>query len=97
MSAVTKYIHKRLNGVEFEALRRKARVQIRDFMFLSGRHSRIVGEFRGDDPKKANQPTMADVMILEMIKRHPESYDQMMEIANEYSLGPTLTREAGGK
>lgn len=86
-----RYHHKKLNGAEFERLRRSSKVSIRDFMFMSGRHSRTVASFRGDI-EGAESPVMSDVMLLELVKRHPETYDMMMDIANEYSLGPTFVK-----
>lgn len=93
-----KYQHRRLGPVEFRKLRLRAGVSIRDFMFLSGRHRLDVASYEGEKIAKARTvvPSIADVMILEMIARRPDLQDFMIGIANEYSLGPPLPVGDGG-
>ncbi len=92
--SVSKYRFKSVGPEDFKQLRRASGVSIRDFMFMTGRHSNTVAMFHGEGTLKGTTlqaPTMGDVMILEIIKRYPEMHDAMIAIANDYSTGPSLT------
>lgn len=87
---VMKYDHRRLEPNEFLKLRLDAGVSPRDFLFMTGRHSKDLGRYEGlvDSDPRRGPPMMSEVLILELIKRHPEMHDIMIGICNEYSLGP---------
>ncbi len=99
-NGVAKYRHRKLAAAEFRDLRRRASVSIRDFMFMTGRHRLDVACYEGDRAQqvRAVQPTMGDVLLLELIARFPKLHPAIIGICNEYSEGPQLapTQEKEG-
>lgn len=96
---VKKYDHRRLDPAEFRKLRRDAGVSPRDFMYFTGRHSAQLAIYEGEleaDPKRAAAPIMAEVLLLEIIKRYPDMHDIATGICNEYSLGARPEPERKG-
>lgn len=89
----SKYHHRRLSQSEFNALRREANMSLNDFLYLTGRHGKVVSAFMrsdADDPdSNAHRwiPTMADALILELAARYPPTLELMRQIADEYSIG----------
>lgn len=92
-SNVARYQFRRLSPAEFMALRRAASVSVRDFMYLTGRHSHLVAQYHGETDKSDQRPSMGDVLILEILRRRPDLYDAMMDICDEYSLGAQPERK----
>lgn len=90
-----RFHHHRLTEKEFSAKLRAANLSVRDFMFLTGRHQALVRTYLGEfAANKENQrPSMGDAMILELIMKHPDLVDDMFEIANRYSLGPSAQHQ----
>lgn len=89
-NGVPRYEHRRLTPEEFTKLRRASDLSIRDFMFITGRHSHLVAQFHGEAARNDQRPSMGDVLILELAKKHPWLVDEMIDIANSYSTGPKL-------
>lgn len=91
-NSVQKYRHRKLGTAEFRSLRKRAAVSIRDFMFMTGRHRLDVACYEGDRASqvRAVQPTMGDVLLLELIARYPKLHDAIIGICNEYSEGPQM-------
>lgn len=89
-SNVSRYDFRRLSPAEFTQLRKAAGLSVRDFMFLTGRHSHLVAQYHGETAKNDQRPSMGDVMIMELLVRDPDLAPLMFDIANSYSAGPRL-------
>lgn len=87
-ASTNKYYSRKVMPEEFNELLRDSGLKIRDFMALTGRHSNMVAIYQGKVSNPGNQaPTMSDILVLEVAKRHPEMRDVMLDIAAEYSAG----------
>lgn len=87
-ASINRYSFRRLSPAEFNTALAESGLSIRDFMYLSGRHSHAVAKFQGKTDRDDQRPLMSDVLILELAKRRPDLIEVMFGIVNEYSADP---------
>ena len=84
-----RYQYRRLGPAAFRDLLSSTSLRRSDFMRVSGRHSIVLAQYLGEDVaarSRGAEPSMGDVMLLELAARVPGLADTMLDIADEYLL-----------